>query len=119
MGDVVVSDEEHKVPLVKPPRGPVIIEIRGWYPIVVLGLVMILITAGNIIYTNHVDSERRAAEREALAAVQATEREADRRWCTLMTLLDGAYNNPATPPTSELGRAVAKAVRDIRVDLGC
>jgi len=108
-----------KVPLSKPPRGPIVIQIRGWYPIAMMGLVMILITAGNIIYTNHVDSERVKAEREALAAVQQAEREADRRWCTLMTLLDNAYNNPATPPVSELGRAVAKAVHDIRVDLGC
>jgi hypothetical protein len=108
-----------RVPLSKSHRGPVVIEIRGWYPIVMLGFVMLLTTFGNIIYTNHVDSERVKAEREALAAVQQAEREADRRWCTLMGLLDNAYNNPATPPASDLGRAVAKAVHDIRVDLGC
>ena len=111
--------DNDKVPLTKPPRNPVIIEVRGWYPIVVLGFVMLTITFGNVIYTNHVDSQRREAEREALAAVQRAEREADRRWCALMIPLDEAYNNPATPPSTELGRTVARAVRDIRVGLGC
>jgi hypothetical protein len=117
MGDGM--SEPEKVPLKKAPRGPVVIEIKGWYPIVMLGFVLLLVTFGNVIYTNHVDGERRQAEREALAAVQQAEREADRRWCTLMGLLDSAYSNPSTPPTTELGRAVAKAVHDIRVDLGC
>lgn len=110
---------EDKVPLRKPHRGPVVIEIRGWYPILMLGLVMLMMTFGNIIYTNHVDGQRREAEREALAAVQQAEREADRRWCSLMGVLDGAYNNPATAPTTPVGKAVAKAVHEIYTSLGC
>ncbi len=115
MGDVVTDD---KVSLTKP-RNPVVIEIRGWYPLVIIGLVLVLITAGNIIYTNHVDAQRHKAERQALAAVQQAEREADRKWCTLMGIMNDAYNNPATPPASPLGAAVAKAVRQIYMDLGC
>lgn len=117
MGDGMKTGD--RVPLTKTPRHPVVIEIRGWYPIVMVVVVMILITAGNIAYTNHVDDERRQAEREALAAVQRAEREADRRWCKLMGIMNDAYNNPATPPSTPLGVEVAKAVREIYMDLGC
>lgn len=115
MGDTVTDEE--KVSLKR--RGPVVIQVRGWYPLLMMGLVMVLLTVGNIVYTNRVDGNRARAEAEARAAVQAAERKADRRWCTLMILLDGAYNNPATQPTTSFGREMARAIHEIRLDLGC
>lgn len=42
------------------------------------------------------------------------QREADRRWCELLTILAGG---PA--PSSERGRAIAEAMAQLRQDFGC
>lgn len=42
----------------------------------------------------------------------------DRKWCTLLVELDDAYS--AGPrPTTEVGRRVADAIHQLRIDLGC
>jgi hypothetical protein len=61
-------------------------------------------------------------DREARAEVQKAREEAnknDRRWCQLMIELDNAYNDPATAPTTELGRRIASTVHELRLNLGC
>ncbi len=100
-------------------KKPIIIQVHGWYPIVIICFVVMLLTIGNIFFTYTVDQKRAETEQRARDKMAAQQREADRRWCALMVPLDDAYNNPATPPSTELGRSVARAVRQIRVGLGC
>lgn len=50
----------------------------------------------NLVYTNHVD----------------------RQWCGLLVTLDGAYSAGPVPQT-EVGKRVAAAVHDRRVNAGC
>lgn len=91
-------------------RRPIEINIKGWYPIVVVVAVMVLITAGNIWWTYQVDHKRAEAEERA-------RRESDARWCNLMVTLDDAYSS--VTPATEVGRKVAKSIKDLRTDLRC
>jgi len=93
-------------------KKPIVIQVHGWYPIVVVSLVMILLTVGNIVFTFTVDDKRAEAERKARV-------EADRRWCALMVELDNAYQSGPTQPTTEIGRRVAAAISALRASLGC
>lgn len=108
-----------KVKLGKTPRAPIVVHVHGWYPMLVMAVVLVVITAFSIIYTNNVDDRREKAEREARNAVIQAERKADQRWCSLMVLLDNAYADPNTPPTTELGKKVAAAIHEIRLSLNC
>lgn len=67
----------------------------------------------NIMYTNHVDQERRKATSLSIAEVQRI----DREWCELLVTLDEAYRK--TPPTTPTGRSVADSIRHLRGDLHC
>lgn len=77
-----------------------------WYVLVTVTASMLLVSVAGIWYTNHVDTKRERAERES-----------DRRWCVLLTDLDGAYGS-ATPQT-ELGRRIAAAIHELRGGFGC
>ena len=100
-------------------RGPIVIQIKGYYPILMLVLVFSVAVGLGYLYIDRVDGKRAIAEEKARTAVIEAERKADQRWCGLMILLDGAYSNPATPPTTELGVAVANAIREIKLSLNC
>lgn len=67
---------------------------------------MVLTALASVLYTNHVANQ---AARD--------ERDNDRRWCIFLATLDNAYK--MTPPTTDTGRNVARAVADLRRDLGC
>lgn len=71
--------------------------------IVIAILALLIFSVG---YTTWVDSKRAGAEREA-----------DRRWCQLLSTLDQAYS--AVPPSTELGRKVAAAIHDLKTELDC
>jgi len=76
------------------------------YAILAVLLSVLMLGVGGHFYIGHVDRQREAAERES-----------DRRWCELLTTLDEAYST--VPPTTELGRRVATAIRTLRTDLSC
>jgi hypothetical protein len=78
-----------------------------WYALLAVMVSMLIVSAAGIWYTNHV---QRGAE---LRAAQ-DRREADRRWCELLTILAGG---PAA--TTERGRAIADAMARLRDGLGC
>lgn len=77
-----------------------------WYALLFVCLSVVTIGAINLAWTSHVDGQREQAEREA-----------DRRWCLLLTTLDRAYSS--VPPSTELGRQVAAAITRLTVDLNC
>ena len=77
-----------------------------WLVLVTVVLSMLALGIAGVSYTSYVDGKREAAEREA-----------DRRWCELLSTLDEAYS--AVPPTSELGRRVAAQIRKLRGDFNC
>ena len=80
--------------------------MRRWYGLLAICLSMVALVAICIAYTSYVDRRREAAERTA-----------DRRWCSLMTTLDSAYQ--AAPPTSEAGRKVAAEIHQLVISLEC
>ena len=88
-----------------------------WIVLVTVVLSMLAVGLGAFAYTGYVDGQREKAERRARAELAAQEREADQRWCALLTTLDDAYST--IPPTSELGRKVANAIHALRTDLNC
>lgn len=77
----------------------------GW-SLAMMFLFAAIMGAGAILYTNYVDG--RSEQRE---------RANDRKLCTLLIVLDDAYSS--TPPTTDLGREVAAAIRKVRGDYGC
>lgn len=76
------------------------------YAVLAVLVSVLLLGVGGYVYIGHVDGQRERAERES-----------DQRWCELLRTLDEAYG--AVPPSSELGRRVAAAIHDLRVDLSC
>ncbi len=67
-----------------------------WYALLAVMLSTLLLSGAGIWYTSH------------------AQREADRRWCELLTILAGGG-----PPTTERGRIIADAMERLRVGLGC
>lgn len=41
----------------------------------------------------------------------------NQKWCDLLTTLDSTYTS--LPPTSELGRKVARSIHNLKEDYGC
>lgn len=116
--DAAAERAAERVSLKRPPKH-VQITIQGWYPIVVIGLVLVLLTLGNVTYTLHLDRKRQTSEARAREAVVAAERKADQRWCKLLVPLDDSYKSNPNVQASELGRRVAAAIHDIRIETGC
>jgi hypothetical protein len=77
-----------------------------WYVLVAVLVSSLLVSSAGIWYTNYVDGQRERAERES-----------DRRWCALLTDLDGAYES--STPQTELGRRIAAAIHELRGGFGC
>ena len=109
-------DKEPKVDLKRRPR---VVHVRGWYPTFITLLVAILLSAGNIGYTIQISNKRAETERRARAAVVQAERKADQRWCQLLVPLDDSYQSNPTIQSTPLGRAVATAIHNIRLEIGC
>lgn len=101
-----------KVSLEKAPR--VVVQVHGWYPLVVLVLVFVMVTVLNVLYTNHVDQRRQEADRRAAAAAQIAAREQN---CRLIVAFDDLYKE--TQPTSPAGVKVAELWAEYRVALNC
>lgn len=100
-------------------RRPIVIHIRGWYPISMMVLVMLLVSTANVFYTLHVDDKRAEADARRDRALVRAEREADQRWCKLLIPLDDSYQTDPRVQQSELGKRVAAAIHDIRAETGC
>lgn len=81
----------------------------GYAVVVLLACFGVAIGAGYF-YTNHVDRKRAAYEKSARI-------EADRRWCSVLTTLDSAYQSKM--PTTELGRQIADAMHNLTIEFGC
>jgi hypothetical protein len=81
-----------------------------WYALLAVVVSVLAIMVANVGYTVHVQREAAAAQREA-------DREADRRWCGLITTLDEGYS--VSPPQTEIGRKLARDIRALRVEFGC
>lgn len=77
-----------------------------WYRFAAVVASLIVLGVGSVSWTAYVDHKREKAERES-----------DRRWCDLLVTLDNAY--AAGTPTTEIGRQVAAAIHNLRVDLDC
>lgn len=77
-----------------------------WYSLIMVLVSMLVVTLAGVTYTRYVDQQREQAEREA-----------DRRWCTLLVLLD--ENNKARPPATATGREYTRIIHGLRVSLGC
>lgn len=77
-----------------------------WYLLLAIVVSMLALAVAGVIYTNY-----------SIKRQNATERENDRRWCALLSTLDGAYSS--APPQTETGRRVAAAIHDLRIELGC
>jgi hypothetical protein len=118
-GDSVEEAIQNAADKVSLKRRPIEITIKGWYPIAVIIIVLMLLTGGNIAYTIHLDNKRRDTEARARAAVVAAERKADQRWCKLLIPLDDSYQANPNVQASELGRRVAAAIHEIRLETGC
>jgi hypothetical protein len=80
--------------------------IARWRALLVIVLSMVVLAALNLGWTSYVDNQRDRAEREA-----------DRRWCSLLSTLDNAYRD--TPPTNPVGIALAREVRSLIESTGC
>lgn len=90
---------------------------RRWWSLAVICTAMVVLTGLSIGYTAYADQERAAAEQRARAELAAQEREADRRWCLLLTTLNRAYID--NPPASLTGQQVASAMADLVQLIGC
>lgn len=88
-----------------------------WRVLVVVVASTMAIGGAGIAYTNWAVGEQRKADRKAQTELRQAEREADRRWCRMLTTLDEAYQ--AAPPQSETGRRLAADIHELRTDLGC
>ncbi len=91
-----------KVNLAKPaPR--VVVQVHGWYPIVMLVFVFVCVSGLNIFYTNYVNERREdaqvAADRRAAEINRA-------QTCRLVVAFDELYKE--TPPTTPAGENVAR-----------
>ena len=80
--------------------------VPRWYALLAICVSMVTLAGMGIAYTSYVDGQREQAEREA-----------DRRWCLLLSTLDRAYSS--TPPATELGRQVAIAIHNLTTQLQC
>ena len=105
--------EQPKVNLAKPPAR-VVVQVHGWYPIVMLVLVFVLISGLNIWYTTHVNNERHKADVKAAETARAASRI---QTCQLVVAFDELYKE--TPPTSPAGIKVAELWAGYRRQLNC
>lgn len=75
------------------PRQPV------WYSLVAILISVLVTVAATVVYTN------------------STARESERKWCSLVSTLDDAYR--ITPPTTEIGRKLARDIHTLRERFDC
>lgn len=71
--------------------------IRAWWAIAMVLITAVVLVAVNVTYTAH------------------AQRDADRRWCSLLASLD----QPDVPATTQRGRQVQQQIHQLRHDLGC
>lgn len=100
-------------------RGPIIIQIKGWYQIFIIGFVLVGLTVGNLFYTIHLNNKQHDTETRARAAIVAAERKADQRWCKLLVPLDDSYQSNPNIQATDIGRRVAAAIHEIRRETDC
>jgi hypothetical protein len=107
-----MTNEATKVSLQKPAK--IVVQVHGWYPIVMLVVVFVAVSFLNILYTQHVNKQRQQADARAEAAARAASRAST---CQLVVAFDELYKE--TPPTTPAGKNVAQLWSNYRVTLGC
>ena len=55
----------------------------------------------------------------AIGISRHNQRQSEQAWCEVITVLDEAYRNPASPPATEIGRRVAAGVARVRAAYHC
>lgn len=70
---------------------------RAGWSLVMVAVMFVAVAIGSVAYTGH------------------TQRQSDRRWCSLLSSLD----QPDVPATTERGRQVQLQIHDLRSELGC
>ncbi len=105
--------DEKPVNLTKPPAR-IVVQVHGWYPIVVLVLVFVVASGLNVLFTLKVNSDRQEADRKAAAVAEAAAREQS---CRLIVAFDDLYKE--TPPGSPAGIKVAELWADYRRQMAC
>jgi hypothetical protein len=103
---------EEKVSLARTPR--VVVQVQGWYPVLILVLVFVVASGLNVLYTNYVDNQRQKAEARARIERQEASRA---QTCQLVVAFDELYKE--TPPESPAGQNVAKLWAEYRRALRC
>lgn len=94
--------EPPKVSLEKAPA-KVVVQVHGWYPIVLLVLVFVAISGLNVLFTLHINNERQEADRRAAIAAAEAARQQN---CRLIVAFDDLYRE--TPPSTPAGQNVAR-----------
>jgi hypothetical protein len=70
-----------------------------WYSLVALLVSMFVLAVAGVVYTRHVQHE------------------SERKWCSLISTLDAAYQSQ--PPQTQLGRNLAADMARLRRQLRC
>ncbi|GGV34289.1 hypothetical protein GCM10010182_67750 [Actinomadura cremea] len=73
--------------------------VRAWWSLFMVLVAALLVAGASVMYTQH------------------AQREADRRWCELLTTLDAP--SPSPPPATERGQEIQRQLRQLQYDLGC
>jgi hypothetical protein len=105
--------EQANVNLRKPPAR-IVVQVHGWYPILALVLVFVVVSGLNILYTNYVNHQRQEADQRAAAAARAASRAGT---CQLVVAFDELYKE--TPPATPAGQNVARLWAEYRRALAC
>lgn len=93
---------------------------RGLLYVLLLVLAATVIgTGSSMVYANRA---ARMAEKRAIAVAQENARlaaETNRLWCKVLGRLTSTYNDPSSPPQTELGKQVAEDFRVLLAGFGC
>lgn len=88
--------------------------------VLVTSIVTLIIAVGiSIGYSAQAVHSARVANEVAIERAQAVNLANLQKICGIIVILDNAYQNPRTPPTTALGRTLAQAIATYREFLGC
>jgi len=82
------------------------------YTVLMIMASMLVVAATSIVYSNHVGQ---VSDERAMMA----QRDSDRRWCGLLTIMDNAYNQSSQAPQTAIGKAIAEGIHELKVAFSC
>jgi hypothetical protein len=92
---------------------------RVIYILVTCIITLIIATGISIGYSAQAVHSARIANDAAIVRAQQVNLHNLQQICGIIVILDNAYQSPATPPTTALGRKLASALAAYRLFLGC